>query len=112
MHLPADMDHNEFDFMEDLVKPFTEFNKRIDDSKKFVKHGSKKEIKKEEDSKNNEEEEKKQESSNEHLEERISEIDESCCEYNHDSKTFEMFFDRKLYDPPKPVIEIELQIAQ
>ena len=45
---------------------------------------------------------------NEHLEERISEIDESCCEYNHDSNTFEMFFDRKLYDPPKSVIELEL----
>jgi hypothetical protein len=28
------MDHNEFDFLEDLIKPFTEFIKRIDDSKK------------------------------------------------------------------------------
>ena len=43
MHLPADMDHNEFDFMEDLVKPFTEFLKRIDDSKKFISHAKKKE---------------------------------------------------------------------
>lgn len=33
------MDHNEFDFMEDLVRPFKEFIKRIDDEKKSpLKH--------------------------------------------------------------------------
>ena len=36
MHLPPDMDHNEFDFTEDLIKPFQEFIKRIDDSKKHI----------------------------------------------------------------------------
>lgn len=34
LHLPPYMDHNEFDFIEDLIKPFTEFIKRIDDSKR------------------------------------------------------------------------------
>jgi hypothetical protein len=38
LHLPPDMDHNEFDFNEDLIKPFTEFLKRIDDSKKHQQH--------------------------------------------------------------------------
>jgi hypothetical protein len=32
MQLPANMDHNEFDFMEDLVLPFKEFIRRIDDT--------------------------------------------------------------------------------
>ena len=34
MHLPANMDHNEFDFIDDLVRPFNEFVKRIEDSRK------------------------------------------------------------------------------
>ena len=42
LHLPADMDHNEFDFMEDLIKPFTEFLKRIDDTKKHIVSGNSK----------------------------------------------------------------------
>ena len=29
--MPSLMDHNEFDFMDDLVKPFRDFVKRIDD---------------------------------------------------------------------------------
>lgn len=31
LHLPPDMDHNEFRFLDDLVRPFQEFVKRIDD---------------------------------------------------------------------------------
>jgi fermentation-respiration switch protein FrsA (DUF1100 family) len=32
LHLPKDMDHNVFDFEEDLIKPFRVFLKKIDDS--------------------------------------------------------------------------------
>lgn len=32
MQLPQDMDHNEFDFEKDLVQPFKDFIKRIEDS--------------------------------------------------------------------------------
>ena len=32
MQLPKDMDHNVFDFDEDLIKPFKQFLKKIDDS--------------------------------------------------------------------------------
>lgn len=56
MHLPADMDHNEFDFMDDLILPFAEFIKRIDDTKTLVKH-----VKKPGDKANEKEEEKKKE---------------------------------------------------
>ena len=56
MHLPAEMDHNEFDFMEDLILPFAEFIKRIDDTKTLVKH-----VKKPEDRTNDKEEDKEKE---------------------------------------------------
>jgi len=39
MHLPPNMDHNEFDFIDDLVNPFKEFIRRLGDQNK----GSKKE---------------------------------------------------------------------
>lgn len=32
LHLPLNMDHNEFDFIEDLVKPFNDFVNRIKDT--------------------------------------------------------------------------------
>ena len=32
LHLPPQMDHNEFDFIEDLINPFSEFLKRINDA--------------------------------------------------------------------------------
>jgi|LauGreDrversion4_2_1035121.scaffolds.fasta_scaffold755152_2 acetyl esterase/lipase len=32
LHMPKEMDHNVFDFDEDLIKPFKEFLKKIDDS--------------------------------------------------------------------------------
>lgn len=32
LHMPKDMDHNVFDFDDDLIKPFKEFLKKIDDS--------------------------------------------------------------------------------
>ena len=32
LHLPLNMDHNEFDFIEDLVKPFKDFIKTLEDS--------------------------------------------------------------------------------
>lgn len=35
LHLPEQMDHNEFDFTEDLVHPFLEFINRIDDASKI-----------------------------------------------------------------------------
>lgn len=35
--MPPMMDHNEFDFIEDLIRPFTEFLKRIDDGQKTKK---------------------------------------------------------------------------
>lgn len=37
MHLPPDMDHNEFDFIHDLVEPFKSFINRIDDGKRNTK---------------------------------------------------------------------------
>jgi pimeloyl-ACP methyl ester carboxylesterase len=35
LHSPAFMDHNEFDFIDDLVKPFKEFLQRISNEKHF-----------------------------------------------------------------------------
>ena len=37
MHLPPDMDHNEFDFIDDLVNPFKAFVRRIEDGRKNSK---------------------------------------------------------------------------
>jgi hypothetical protein len=34
MQLPPDMDHNEFDFIDDLVNPFKAFLRKIDDGNK------------------------------------------------------------------------------
>jgi len=37
MHLPPNMDHNEFDFVDDLVLPFKEFIRRLGDQSKSSK---------------------------------------------------------------------------
>jgi len=39
LHLPEKMDHNEFQLDEDLVLPFKEFVKRLDDQQKLKSKG-------------------------------------------------------------------------
>lgn len=55
MQLPTNMDHNEFDFIEDLVNPFKEFIRKIEDSHKLLPKVSdepREEVKHEEDETN------------------------------------------------------------
>lgn len=38
MHLPPNMDHNEFDFIDDLVNPFKEFIRRLGDDSRVKRN--------------------------------------------------------------------------
>lgn len=47
----------------------------------------------------------------ERVETRKSKIDDSCVDYLLDHGLFELFFDQKLYEPPKSVLELEAKMA-
>jgi hypothetical protein len=88
------MDHNEFDFTNDLIRPFSSFLKQL----------LEKEI-----GENCETEDLKA-SKIVHKERYVtsySDIDDSCVDYQKDSKTFDMYFDSKLYEPPERVKNFE-----
>jgi len=36
-----------------------------------------------------------------------SDIDDSCVDYQRETCTFDVYFDSKLYEPPKSVLEFE-----
>jgi len=114
MQLPTNMDHNEFDFIDDLVNPFKEFIRKIEDSHRpLPKMGDepKEEVKKEDDTYFEGPVESQKEShflkqKNEYYDEdedihtHQSDIDNSFVDFNKKYGTFEINFEKKLYDPP------------
>lgn len=51
MHLPPSMDHNEFDFIDDLVNPFKDFIRRLSDEHEPRKKEETEEVKKSDEAK-------------------------------------------------------------
>ena len=83
------MDHNEFDFIGDLVQPFRDFINRIsselpDNLQTRRQHKEK-----------------------EGYVTVYSDIDDSCIDYHKDSNLFEVFFDSKLFKPPESILAME-----
>lgn len=100
IHLPPNMDHNEFDFQNDLIIPFQKFLEKIYDGKKT----------------------KQQRQSNFHKMVDVDDdmkktiymslIDNSLIEQIGTQGYFEIKFDQQLYEPPKSVVEFEKRLYE
>ena len=123
LQLPPDMDHNQFDFEEDLVKPFKEFLRKIDEGIASEKRRSSlnplKQVAKQEvtlvridDSvvvfrdgsqkkRPNDEGEDNEGSDENHLS--SSEDDEVEDTLVHSGDKFEIVFDKSLFEPPQTI---------
>lgn len=89
------MDHNEFDFYNDLLDPLKDFLKRLNDN--TINY----------DSIIQSECTTRLEIEKEGFVTLYSDIDDSCVDYHRDTKLFDIYFDSKLYEPPQRVVQYE-----
>mmetsp|Transcript_21155 Transcript_21155/g.15478 ORF Transcript_21155/g.15478 Transcript_21155/m.15478 type:complete len:296 (-) Transcript_21155:39-926(-) len=106
IHLPPLMDHNEFDFREDLIVPFGNFLKNISEGSRAIKiNGGKSKLVKEA--------QKVDPDANEdQVESFYSSIDKSGVDYVGEAGQFDLYFDPKLYQPPKEVQDHERKLYE
>jgi len=88
--MPENMDHNEFDFYEDLVTPFSAFLKRLSEFKRHPHSKLEERV----------EEEKKGEE--------VAHSDESDSgDHVIEANSIELAFEPWLYNPPKMIFDLE-----
>ena len=102
--MPKFMDHNEFDFIEDLIEPFQKFLKNLLEENQHSSNHKKKE----KDQEGSEENKKKDDNSILYF----SKIDQSTTDYNFVSGEFDITFDQVLYEPPRSVVEFERKMNE
>ena len=97
------MDHNEFDFNADLIRPFQDFIRRLkSELGSTTSRGNPSQL----STRRGLEVEKR------NFVTLYSSVDESCVDYVRDSQTFDIFFDSKLYEAPRVVLKYEEEIAE